>query len=152
MSRPLGIKIIAGLQFFLSGLGLVVNLSVLIGSSAMLQVQKSLGFLSVPIWSICVAGIVFSLIWIRAGYGLLKLEGWAWIYTIVVQIISVLSSLPNVSSSLQSIISASKIPVPLVILIVMFVINLIFLILPLVIIRYLCKQDIKQAFFQKKVA
>jgi hypothetical protein len=57
-----------------------------------------------------------------------------------------------VSSSLQSIISASKIPVPLVILIVMFVINLIFLILPLVIIGYLCKQDIKQAFFQKKVA
>jgi hypothetical protein len=163
MSRPLGIKIIAGLQFFYSGSGLVTSLGILgiikllkenfgeakiksllavFSDSGIPEWQRSTQFLNLMLFSEiilvwAIVAIVFSLIGILLGYGLLKLKGWAWIGTLILQIIQVLSNLPIF------LISGDFLP--------QVISYLISVILPLVIIYYLLKQDVKQAFFRKKI-
>jgi len=115
-SRPVGVTILSGLQFFYSGFGLLVSLSILIFKSfrdtivqaSMQAIKNSPELSNSPIISAdffdaaikvgAAVGIVFSLIGLLLGYGLLKLKKWAWICTLILQSLQILGALQGILS------------------------------------------------------
>lgn len=124
IKRPLGVTILAGLQFFYSGFGLLLSLSVLVipqwrqflvdgtieslklqfqttGSSADPQAQAMmLGMVPTLILVFGGIGVLLSLVGGLLGYGLWKLKQWAWILTLIWQILQVLSLGQSLVSSI----------------------------------------------------
>ncbi len=153
MSRPIGVTILAALQFFYSGFGLLLSLAILLikpfrdalikASMQMLSsnpqfqgTQISPEFMQGTIMIGAGIGIFSCLIGLLLGYGLLKLKGWAWIGTLILQILQILGSLQGISAVLGSRsvpgISVSQ--------------QIFQLIISGAIIYYLFRRDVKQAF------
>lgn len=153
MSRPLGVTILAGLQFFFSGFGLLMSLALLLFKpfrdgilEASMQVVRSNPDLSQSpvtpelldsaLQAGAVGGIVVSLIGLLLGYGLLKLKKWAWICTLILQIIQILGALQGIFAALGA-GGATGVPLSQ---------QIFQLILSLIIVYYLFRPEVKQAF------
>jgi hypothetical protein len=127
MNRPLGVTVLAGLQFFYSGFGLLMSLAVIFIpqfrqllitttiESMKLQLQttqtvqtaeteriNSMMLEAVPTMITVggIIGIVFAIVGGLLGYGLLKQKQWAWILTLIVQIFQALGTVQVIISSL----------------------------------------------------
>jgi hypothetical protein len=148
MSRLLGIKIIAGLHFFFGGLFLIISLG------GILTIPNE----AIPLILPFLFGAVVAIFYIFVGYGLLKFKLWAYFYTLITQILCALYAVVSLPTTIQTllslpnILSASGRPGVKVTLSLNPLISLISLIFSFVIIYYLFKQDVKQAFFRKKIA
>jgi ABC-type polysaccharide/polyol phosphate export permease len=153
MSCPVGVTILAGLQFFYSGIGLFVSLAILLikpyrdglikasmqilSNNPQLQgTQISTEFMQGSLMIGAGVGILFSLVGLVLGYGLLKLKSWAWICTLILQVLQILSGLQSIST----VVGSSSMPG-------ISISQQIFqLILSGAIIYYLFRRDVKQAF------
>lgn len=153
MSRPIGVTILAGLQFFYSGFGLFFSLAILLikpfrdglikTSMQMLTSNPEFQGTQIPAelmqGSIMMGaglGVLFSLIGLLLGYGLLKLKGWAWISTLILQILQILGCLQGIFA----IVGSRSVPG-------ISISQQIFqLIISGAIIYYLFRRDVKQAF------
>lgn len=120
--RPVGVTILAGLQFFYSGLGLLISLAVLLirpfrqslVDATLEAVRASLAtspelanteVLSPESLSTFVqvgagVGVGIALIGILLGFGLLRLKKWAWFGTLGLQILQIFGGLQTVSAAL----------------------------------------------------
>ncbi|MEO1296864.1 MAG: hypothetical protein AAFW75_13860 [Cyanobacteria bacterium J06636_16] len=153
MSRPTGVKVLAGLQFFYSGFGLLSSIAILLikpfrdslveSSLQILANNPQFQDISLPVELFQISlmlgagfGILFSLFGLLLGFSLLKLQKWAWICTLILQIIQILGSLQGIVAifSMNSVTGLS-----LSQQIFQFAISG-------VIIYYLLKRDIRQAF------
>ncbi len=111
-NRPVGVTILAGLQFFYSGFGLLISLALLLIKpfqdtiiDASIQtiandpaLAEAAELLTPDLFRISLLfgagmGIFFGLIGLLMGFGLLKLKKWAWIGTLILQIFQVLGGL-----------------------------------------------------------
>ena len=92
-NRPLGVTILAILQL----LGALALFS--IGALAVLA-----GILLAP-WFLLIAAIplILGIVGFILFYGLWNLKSWAWIWTIVVNILTIVTSLTNISGQILSI-------------------------------------------------
>lgn len=157
MSRPVGVTILASLQFFYSGFGLLFSISILLikpfrdgliqASMQMLtsnpqfqEAQSSAEFMQRVIMMGAGAGILFGLVGLLLGYGLLKLKSWAWICTLILQILQILGGLQGIFA----IVGSSSVPA-------ISISQQIFqLLISGIIIYYLFRPDVKQAFGRQK--
>jgi hypothetical protein len=94
MSRPLGVTVLAILQL----LGALAMFSV--GALALLA-----ALVTSILWLIILAVIplVIGIIGFILFYGLWNLKSWAWIWTVVVNLLTVIFSLTNISANIISI-------------------------------------------------
>ncbi len=115
-NRPVVITILAVLQFFFSGFGLILSISLvalaplrdLIVKTALELLKDSPDAAEIAspelvqgiLLGVGVVGIIFSLLRILLGYGLLKLYKWAWFCTLVLQILQALGSFQGLLSAI----------------------------------------------------
>jgi uncharacterized membrane protein (DUF2068 family) len=122
--RPIGVTILAGLQFFYSGLGLLASGSVLLIEpfrqtllDATLAVMRaaqasspdlanteliSPEMLATLIQVGAGVGLAMALIGILLGFGLLRLKPWAWFCTLGLQMLQIFGSLQTLATALGS--------------------------------------------------
>ena len=110
MSRPTGVTILAVLQAIVSALSLLIGIGILIFKDFFLQAliespefQQSAqdvppGVLEGIATFTGIIVLISSLIGLFLAYGLFKLQSWAWIVTLVFQILGILSNLFNLVS------------------------------------------------------
>jgi hypothetical protein len=152
MSRPIGVTVLAGLQFFYSGFGLLFGLAILlikpfrdglIKTSMQMLTNPQFQGTQIPVefmqGAIIVGagvGVFFSLVGLLLGYGLLKLKSWAWICTLILHTLHILGGLRGVFAilGLRSMpgINISQ--------------QIFQLIISGAIIYYLLRRDVRQAF------
>lgn len=158
--RPIGVTILAGLQFFYSGFGLLVSLAILLIQpfrdnlvQTSLQMMKSspelstspmisADFLEGAVKAGAVGGIIFSLIGLLLGYGLLKLKKWAWICTLILQVLQILGSLQGIFGVMGA-RSAPGVAISQ---------QIFQLIVSGVIVYYLFRPEVKQAFGKERAS
>ena len=91
-SRPIGVTILAVLTILGGVLLLLLGIVVIAFSSLLLGVGLPLGFgLTGSILGALV--LVFGIVWIAVGSGLLNLRSWAWWLAIIVMVLSVVGSI-----------------------------------------------------------
>lgn len=114
-NRPVGVTILAGLQFFYSGFGLLISLALLLIKpfqdtiiDASMQaiandpaLAEAAELLTPDLFRISLLfgagmGIFFGLIGLLMGFGLLKLKKWAWIGTLILQTLQILGGLQGI--------------------------------------------------------
>ncbi|MBD2462208.1 hypothetical protein H6G89_14265 [Oscillatoria sp. FACHB-1407] len=105
MNRPTGVTILAVLQAILSSITLIIGVGVLVFKDQFLQMlvetpefQQSGETIPPEVLSgiatfTGIIVIISGLIGLLLAYGLFKLYGWAWIVTLVFQILGILSNL-----------------------------------------------------------
>jgi hypothetical protein len=151
MSRLTDITILAGLQFFHCGIGVLFTLAILLIKpfrdqmiTTPMQMQFQTQATPMPtelIWASIIGGVVgaflVTLVELLLGYGLLKRKGWAWICTLILHILLVLGNFAGffVIRAVPGIGLFQQI------------FQIIFqIILSGAIVYYLFRQDVKQAF------
>jgi hypothetical protein len=150
MNRPTNVTIAAGLQFFHSGIGILVTLALLliqpfrnemIIKPIQLQPQNPpiSGDILLPVIIGAIGfSLLFNVIELLLGSGLLKCKRWAWICTLALHIIIALSNLVG----LLTIPLIPSLPAP-----GLDIYRQIFqVILSGGIVYYLLRQDVKQSF------
>jgi len=91
-SRPIGVTILAVLTILGGVLLLLLGIVVIAFSSLLVGVGLPLGFgLSGSILGAIV--LIFGIIWIAVGSGLLNLRSWAWWLAIIVMVLSIIGSI-----------------------------------------------------------
>lgn len=159
MSRPTGVTVLASLQFFYSGYGILSCLALLLVApfrdsllqAAMqiiendpnlqesgLSIEMMQQFMQVILMVGAGVGLLLSLLGILLGFGLLKLKGWAWIGTLILQILQIIGGVQGIFSGLGS-GAVSGVSVSMA---------LFQTLLSGAIIYYLLRRDVKQAFGQ----
>ncbi len=115
MARPLGITVLAILQLLGAILGLL-------GAGAAILLALALGPLGFIALLLAAVMLVFAIIGFVLFYGLWNLKGWAWIWTLIINIINILLAL--------------------------FPVNVVSLIIPVIIVVYLLIPSTRAAFKQ----
>jgi len=94
MERPTGVTVLAILSFLAGGLVLLIALGALLGGAMIASVFASLPASLVGVGAIIVAVIcfLFAALYAANGVGLLKLQNWARVLTIVLIILGLLSA------------------------------------------------------------
>src|SRR5438552_15110031 len=91
-SRPIGVTILAVLTILGGVLLLLLGIVVIAFSSLLVGVGLPLGFgLTGSILGALV--LIFGIVWIAVGSGLLNLRSWAWWLAIIVMVLSVVASI-----------------------------------------------------------
>jgi len=91
-SRPIGVTILAVLTILGGVLLLLLGIVVIAFSSLLVGVGLPLGFgLTGSILGAIV--LIFGIIWIAVGSGLLNLRSWAWWLAIIVMVLSIIGSI-----------------------------------------------------------
>ena len=91
-SRPIGVTILAVLTILGGVLLLLLGIVVIAFSSLLVGVGLPLGFgLTGSILGALV--LIFGIVWIAVGSGLLNLRSWAWWLAIIVMVLSVVGSI-----------------------------------------------------------
>jgi len=91
-SRPIGVTILAILTILVGVLLLLLGIVVIAFSSLLVGVGLPLGFgLTGSILGALV--LIFGIVWIAVGSGLLHLRSWAWWLAIIVMVLSVVGSI-----------------------------------------------------------
>lgn len=136
MDRPTGVIILAGLSFFAGALVLLVALGALVGGAFIASVFASLPTSLVGVGAIIVAIVCFffAALYGFNGLGLLRLQNWARILTIILIILSLLSALLGLFGALVHF------------RVLLFIRQLIVIGIDLWILMYLNKSHVKQAF------
>ncbi|GAB4355318.1 MAG: hypothetical protein Fur0042_24560 [Cyanophyceae cyanobacterium] len=120
--RPIGVTILACLQFFHSGLGLLVSLAILliepfrqtlvdaalVAARAAIEASPEVtspealspDFLETFIQVGAAVGIGVALLGIGLGFGLLRLKRWAWFCTLGLQVLQIIGGLQTVAAAL----------------------------------------------------
>ena len=142
MNKPAGVIVIAILYFLGAGLLLLAGIGFVIGGGAIaatMSQQSQAGGGLATLMGFLGAGVgIFFLVWgvidVLIGIGLLKLKNWARIVTIVFAAIGACFQIFGLLTSLAHFNPVS------------FVISLIILAIPVLIIMYLLKPHVKAAF------
>jgi len=102
MERPTGVTILAILSFLAGGLVLLFALGALLGGAMIASVFASLPASLVGVGAIIVAVVcfLFAALYAANGVGLLKLQNWARVLTIVLIILGLLSAVLGVFGAL----------------------------------------------------
>jgi hypothetical protein len=158
MSRPISVTILAGLQFFASGFGLLGSLAIFLVKpfrdellrAAMQILAKEPQFQDPEIAQVLGGvmqgvmlmgaglGVIFALIGFFFGYGLLKLKRWAWIGTLVLRILQISGSTQGILSIVRTKSWSGVSPS----------LQLFQFLLAGVMLYYLLRRDVRQAFGQ----
>ena len=140
MQRPVGVTVLAVLNFIgacflvLGGLLAIVGAGFLGASAAAGKPMGPMALLAGGGIIIGVFFIIFAVIPVVIGYGLLKLKNWARIVSIVFAVIGIVGSLPGLFSALGHVV------------IFTLVVNLIGIGIDALIVWYLLQPDVKKAF------
>jgi hypothetical protein len=136
MDRPTGVTILAVLSFLAGGLLLIIALGALAGGAVIASVFASLPASLVGAGAIILAVVcfVFAALYAANGVGLLKLQNWARLLTIVLIVLGLLSAVLGVFGTLAHF------------RIFLLVRQLIVAGIDLWILMYLYKPHVKQAF------
>lgn len=142
MNRPTGVTILAVLQAILSGMSLLAGISILALKDVFLEAlvatpefQQSAqdlppGVLEGVATATGIIVLISGLIGLLLAYGLFKLKGWAWIVTLIFQILGILSSIINLINGISPGVTVIQ------------------LVIAGVIVYYLLRPEVKRAFGQ----
>lgn len=136
MDRPTGVTILAALSFFAGGLVLLIALGALLGAAVVASVFATLPASVAGIAAIIVAVVCFffAALYGANGVGLLKLQNWARVLTIILIILGLLSAILGVFGALAHF------------RVILVIRQLIVVGIDLWILMYLNKPHVKQAF------
>jgi hypothetical protein len=89
--RPIGVTILGVLTILVGIFVLLVGVLALLAAIAFYAVPGGLGF-GTLFAVLAVLVILFGLLWVLAGFGLLKLRPWAWWLAVIVSVLNILYS------------------------------------------------------------
>jgi len=136
MERPTGVTVLAVLSFIFAGLCVCVAFGAMVGGAVLASMVASMPATFVGAGAVIVAGICFffAVLYGVDGYGLLKLQNWARILTIVVAGLSLLFAAFGALAALSH-------------LQVLFLFReLLIIAVDVLVLTYLLKPHVKQAF------
>jgi len=90
-SRPIGVTLLAVLTILLGVLIVLLGLLFIVAPLILVGVGLPLAF-GLAAGVIGAIVLVFGLIWIGVGVGLLHLRGWAWWFAVIVMVLSIVGS------------------------------------------------------------
>ncbi|MGQ0798390.1 MAG: hypothetical protein ACT4OI_11095 [Methanobacteriota archaeon] len=91
--RPIGVTILGVLTIVVGVLVVFGGIIALLAALALLALPGGLGISSL-LAVLAVLVLLFGLLWILAGFGLLRLKRWAWWLAVIVSVLNILFALP----------------------------------------------------------
>jgi len=136
MERPTGVTVLVVLSFIFTGLCVFVAFGAMIGGAVLASMVASMPAALVGVGAVIVAGmcLFFAALYAVNGYGLLKLQNWARILTIV------LAGLSLLFAAFGALAALSHLRVPFLFR------ELLIIGVDVLVLTYLFKPHVKQAF------